>query len=91
MFRWLNKQGVESTDGFVLQRMDRYFYHYIEDDRVLKVIVEPGLLYEEIHVLSLQHWQPPFGEDMIADADQKRIRANISTALDFMDTAHKFS
>lgn len=34
-FRWLNQQGVESDDGFVLQRMHRFYYHYVEDGKTL--------------------------------------------------------
>src|SRR5262245_39999601 len=31
-FAWLNKQGVESNQGFVLQRVDRFTYEYRERD-----------------------------------------------------------
>jgi hypothetical protein len=86
MLTWLNKQGVESADGFVWQRMDRYFYHYIEGERVLKVEVEPGIHHEDVHVSSLADSQPP-----ISQSDQTRIRANISAALDFMGIPHQFS
>ena len=96
MFRWLNKQGVESTSGFVLQSMDRFFYHYTEADRVLQVNVEPltdvtGRYREQVYVSSLQRWQPPFGEHLIPESEQQRIRANISAALEFMGIAHEFS
>lgn len=83
MFKWLNKQGVESTSGFTLQRMDRYFYHYIEEGRVLKIDVEPGLHHEEIGLSTVE-------EMPISGSERARIRANISAALKFMGTAYEF-
>jgi hypothetical protein len=29
-FTWLNKQGVESDEGLVLQRVDRFAFEYRE-------------------------------------------------------------
>jgi hypothetical protein len=47
-FKWLNKQGVASSCGYVVQSMDRFYYHYIEGEYVMVVYVEPGLDYEEV-------------------------------------------
>jgi hypothetical protein len=42
-FRWLNKQGVESSKGFVVQFTGRFSAEYREHGRVLEVEIEPGL------------------------------------------------
>ncbi len=89
-FTWLNKQGVESDSGFVLQRMHRFFYHYIEADHVIQVKVEPDIKGERILLSSLSKWQPPHEGDVITDAARVKIRADIVTALGFMKIKHKF-
>jgi hypothetical protein len=43
MFTWLNKQGVESDRGFVVQRTDRFTADYREGDKVVTLHVESGL------------------------------------------------
>lgn len=43
MFTWLNKQGVQSDRGFVVQRTGRFTADYREGDKVVKLDVESGL------------------------------------------------
>jgi hypothetical protein len=81
-FRWLNKQGVESSDGFVFQRMDRFYYHYIRAGSLLKIIVEPGVNTEEISSESLNTLSPEM---------QTIVKRDIIQALDFMGIRHRFS
>ncbi len=95
MFRWLNKQGVSSNDGFALQSVDRFFYHYLEGGRVMKIEVEPlrndkGEYYESISEVSLKCWQPPFGTLVVSQEERLRIQSNISAALSFMGIIHEF-
>lgn len=95
IFQWLNKQGVESSEGFVLQRMHRHYYHYIEAGKVLKVIVEPcrdhnsGEYYEEISIQSLHAWESPC-HTALSSQEQSRFQANIGAALAFMGIRHRF-
>jgi len=88
MFRWLNKQGVESIKGFALQRMDRFHYRYSEGPKVMRVDVEP-MTTEVIDAGSLKKWLPPFEVEPISDADIVRIERNIDEALDFMGIGHR--
>ena len=81
-FRWLNKQGVESSDGFVLQRVDRFHYHYIRAGNHLKIIVEPGVNAEEISSNSLETLSPEM---------QASVKCDLIQALDFMGIRHRFS
>jgi len=81
-FRWLNKQGVESSDGFVFQRMDRFYYHYIRAGSPLKIIVEPGVNAEDISSKSLE---------VLSPETQAAVKRDIAQALDFMGVKHHFS
>jgi hypothetical protein len=42
MFKWLNKQGVESDRGFVVQSVGRFAVDYREGDKKIEVYVERG-------------------------------------------------
>lgn len=88
MIRWLNKQGVSSSEGFILQRMHRFYYHYIENDHVMKINVEPlrhdDQYYENIYANSLEHWLPPHDEEIISSEKKMSIKKNIEAALEFM-------
>jgi hypothetical protein len=92
MFKWLNKQGVESlNEGYSLQRVDRFYYDYTEGARVLKVAVEPGLKNEEIILPEKLTWQPPSEREPINAQKAATIRRHITEALTFMGTNRKFS
>lgn len=96
MFKWLNKQGVESSAGYVLQSMHRFYYHYTEGEKTMQVFVEPltdehGHYSETVDLKSLDHWLPPHADVSIDDAKRQDIRKNISDALDFMDIDHHFA
>jgi hypothetical protein len=90
MFKWLNKQGVESTEGFSLRRVDRFHYQYIEGDRVINIAVEPGIEWEEISFPSPLSWDGASDSERASEEDQKvRIRSNVSEALVFMGIKHR--
>jgi hypothetical protein len=96
MFRWLNKQGVESSSGFILQSVDRYGYHYCENGKTMRINVEPrralgGDYYEEIIAESISVWLSPHEMEVVAAEEQQRIKANIRDALNFMGIQHRFS
>jgi len=43
MFTWLNKQGVQSDQGFSLQRTERFVAEYRENGRMVTLDIESGL------------------------------------------------
>ena len=47
MFTWLNKQGVQSDAGFVVQFTGRFTCEYREDGRVLELEVEDGVVVQQ--------------------------------------------
>jgi hypothetical protein len=91
MFTWLNKQGVKSPKGFALQSMHRFYYHYIEDDHVMRVNVEPGINHEKVYWGGTQKWEPPHDGEAISHDKLAEIQRNISDALTFMGIPHGFS
>ena len=44
MFKWLNKQGVESSEGFSVQSIDRFTIEYKESNKCISLFVERGIL-----------------------------------------------
>jgi len=44
MFKWLNKQGVQSDKGYIVQVTGRFTIEYREKNKVIEVYVEPGIL-----------------------------------------------
>ena len=89
-FKWLNKQGVASSSGYVVQSMDRFYCHYIEGEYVMVVYVEPGLDYEEVIWNWDEKWRPPHQSEEIPREKLIQIQNNISAALSFMKTPHIF-
>jgi hypothetical protein len=90
LFKWLNKQGVESSSGYMLQRMGRFYYHYKEGDHVMRVNIEPGVEYQEIVWDKTVRWEPPHDSERVSSEQITAIEKNISDALTFMCTAHIF-
>ncbi len=93
MFRWINNQGVESSDGFIFQRVDRYSYHYIQKDRKLRIDVEPlrdsdGGYYEEVYMDPINKWSPPYESELIDSKRISKIKSDITDALNFMKIKH---
>jgi hypothetical protein len=84
MFEWINKQGVRSDSGIVLQRMHRFYYHYFEGDHVLKIIVEPKVKGDEINFANTLAWEPPFENELISGIKNLEIERQVREALDFM-------
>lgn len=89
--RWINKQVVESDEGFVFQGMHRFFYHYIENDHVLKIEVEPSLRGEDIYFESCPKWESPFTREAISREKADVIRYRVDSALKFMGGKYKIN
>ena len=97
-FTWLNKQGVESDEGFALQRVDRFAWEYHEGPRRMRL--EGESLFAGLGSASFgfgfdatwrsANWQPPFDATPVSDRDRDRIVQNIHRALAFMGGMGKF-
>ena len=90
MFTWLNKQGVKSSDGFILQRVHRFYYFFEKGDKKMQVYVEPGVPCEGVYKDSFDKWMPPHENIVISDEEKESIKMNVSDALNFMGVSFKF-
>ena len=87
MFTWLNKQGVKSNEGFIVQRTGRFTCEYQEGGLSLEVEVESGLIGEKpcisIRREAFSAWQGPLiGGETKAD-QQSRLLRNFQAAMEF--------
>ncbi len=92
MLRMINKQGVESTDGWTLQSVNKYYYEYSENGRVMRINVEPTTdpYAEVVHEDSFSSWQEPHGVVQPSAIEKERIKNNVDSALTFMNIRHSF-
>lgn len=91
-FAWLNKGGVASDQGFVVQRVERYALEYREANRVMRF--EGESIFANLGKASFGFgfypgwwtaiWQPPFSGVEVSQADRDRIIENIKAAFAFM-------
>ena len=93
-FSWLNLQGVRSSEGFTLQRMHRYFYHYLSGERTIEIVVEPcqtsdNEYLEYIDTDSIDRWREANPAAALTDGESTAIIANTSAALTFMGIRHE--
>ena len=85
MFTWLNKQGVRSESGFVVQFTDRFSAEYREGGRIITVFVQDGISGGMPAIIvgpdAFAHWDDdtaPFSE-----TERKRLFENFRLACEF--------
>jgi hypothetical protein len=85
MFTWLNKQGVQSDRGFIVQRTGRFTAEYREHGKVVTLDVESGLdgglpcIILDPSVF--EHWD---GESaQISPSQQEQMFLNFKEAVEF--------
>lgn len=86
-FRWLNKQGVESDTGFVVQFTGRFTCEYTEAGRVLEIEVESGSKAGRpcvcIKADAFAKWDAPRAFHETPQQDQERLMSNFKAAMAF--------
>src|SRR5260221_29418 len=97
-FVWLNKQGVESDQGFALQSVDRFTYEYRVGGRTMRLDGES--MFSGLGGASFgfsfnpswrtARWQPPHSAVPITDREREQIVQNIKEAMAFMDGTTEF-
>ena len=89
MFKWLNKQGVESDDGFVVQCVDRFTIEYREGGHVMSVAIEAGMLAGKPCIIAdpsaFRSWNSSTAE--LPTEEQLRIQRNFVAAMEFQGLA----
>lgn len=90
MFTWLNKQGVESEKGFIVQVVSRFVIEYRQ--YLKKIFLQVEIDYESsmdnvtviVHKSSFGKWDD--GET-ISSEKQEEIIQNFKDAMEFQDIA----
>lgn len=87
MFRWLNKQGVESDAGFVVQRTGRFTCDYSEDGCTLEIEVESGFMGDQpclsIRRDAFSQWPGKGRNGETRTEQQARLIGNFKDAMRF--------
>lgn len=91
MFTWLNKQGVQSDRGFIVQSMDRFTIEYREGARKISVEVERGMLGDKpcVSILpsAFDRWDDDPEWKTIPPEEQDKMLANFTEAIEFQGLA----
>ena len=86
MFSWLNKQGVQSERGFILQRTGRFTAEYREGNRVVTLDVEAGISAGIpcliLHPDAFMRWDDG---TVIPSTQQAEKFCNVESALEFQN------
>ena len=84
MFTWLNKQGVQSDRGFVVQRTGRFSAEYRDVDKLVTLEVESGLSGGMPCLILDPHAFTCWDDGTPIDREQQELLfQNVSEALDF--------
>ena len=87
MFTWLNKQGVQSDAGFVVQFTGQFTCEYREGGRILELEVEDGVIGQQpcINVKrdAFANWSVAGVKYDIPEVQQLRMLQNFKDAMEF--------
>ena len=90
-FTWLNKQGVQSDQGYVVQVVDRFCVEYREANRVLSVEVEDGIKDGRYCLIvspgCFSRWDEMQLHESLDGDEQARIERNFREAMEFQGLA----
>lgn len=86
MFNLLNKQGVQSDEGFIVQSINRFVIEYREGSKSISVFVERGVLkngraFVSISSDDFKKWNDGFP---IEGKGQERILENFKKGMEFL-------
>ena len=91
MYTWLNKQGVQSDRGFMVQSVDRFTVEYREGVRKVSVEVENGMLGGKpcvsIYPAAFERWDGDPEWMIIPPETQDDMLAKFTDAMEFMGVA----
>ena len=85
MFTWLNKQGVVSDKGFIVQSINRFVIEYRESSNIIRFSVDRGLLENGVACVyiyrdELEKWD---NGASIPKGKQEEILKNFKDAMEF--------
>lgn len=80
IFTWLNKQGVQSDAGFIVQRTGRFSVEYREGDRAIEIIIESGMSKGKP---SISFRRSDFSKWSSSKSEQESVISNFEAACIF--------
>lgn len=80
MFKWLNKQGVESDKGFAVQFTGRFDVEYRADGRMLELYVESGMSNGKPAILYTSSEFKKWSTNVL---EQEKAENNFREAIEF--------
>jgi hypothetical protein len=83
MFKWLNKQGVESSDGFVVQFTGRFTCEYREGNKTLAFEVEDGFEGAKPCVVVSSREFNQWNGEVLSNERKQQIIDNVRAAMNF--------
>ena len=87
MFTWLNKQGVQSNRGFIVQFTGRFTAEYREDGKVVTLEVELGLSgglpCVSVNPGAFERWDGNMPGAKIPSERQAQMFQNLKDAFEF--------
>ena len=86
MFTWLNKQGVKSDKGFIVQRTGRFSSEYVDGTNKITIFHESGYFANTpallVNASEFSRWDDG---SLIPISKQKEIIKNFCEAIKFQD------
>ena len=85
MFTYLNKQGVQSDKGFIVQRTGRFTSEYREGLRKITIDLDNGVLFDGTYseIISFHIFSKWDDGVSIPKEKQKEILKNFTEAMEF--------
>ncbi len=85
-FTWLNRQGVESDAGFILQCVGRFEWEYREGEKVISLSGESIVGGGNHGFAFSRDWLP----SPLSNEQRLRVQQNVTAAMNFMDLKAEF-
>lgn len=87
MFFWLNNQGVQSDQGFIVQRTGRFTAEYRESTKRMTVNIESGLTGGKPSIIvdphAFERWDGDPEGPCLPPEKQAQILKNFRAAMEF--------
>lgn len=88
----IDSRRAVASDGSILEAKDRFFYHYCESGKVMRVDVEraPPPFSNAVYVDSMTRWLPPHDLEEISPEKHIDIKKRVGDALDAIGSLYRF-
>jgi ferredoxin len=87
VFKQLNKQGVQSNKGFIVQFVGRFEVEYREGEKLISVYVEPGYASGNKFcvIIAPEAFSKWDDGTVVSSEKQKEILKNFTEAMEFQN------